>query len=50
MINYTNDSVKPSNENFYEVFLNIWTIKIITTLISFFENLVGDTCEFLAIN
>jgi hypothetical protein len=51
MINDTNVSVKLNNENFYEVFLNILTIKIITTFtFGFFDKSVWNSRDVIAIN
>jgi hypothetical protein len=48
MINVLTGSVKRSNTIFYEGFLNIWTIKIITTLIGFFDNSADGGYKFTA--
>ncbi len=49
MISDLTGSVKRSNTIFLEGFLNIWTIKIITTLIGFFDNSADGDKKFAAI-
>jgi hypothetical protein len=49
MISDFDGYVKPDDKIFFEGFSNIWTIKNITILISFFENLIDGCCSFATI-